>query len=161
MPLGNGDIISVEIKGLDDLQKKLEALPLKIAKKGVRKALAAGSKILRDAMIALVNKDTGFLSEHLGSRYHMDKDEIAGSVFVGPKGRVDYPKFASGAYKIIRNAKGKAKKVGRIAAVTVARFLEFGTSKMSKKPFLIPAFDSTQAQILSAMTQKLKEAVEE
>ena len=64
MPLDSGDIFSVEIKGLDDLQKKLEALPLKIAKKGVRKSLAAGSKILRDAMIALVNKDTRGFKSH-------------------------------------------------------------------------------------------------
>lgn len=160
MALGAGDAVTVEVKGLDTLQAALEALPQKMAKRGIRAALRAGADVLRNEMMALVRKDTGFLEEHLGTKIKFQRGELAATAYVGPQGRIDYPAFLSGAYRIARTAKGKAKKVGRIAVATVARYLEFGTSKMGKQPFMTPAFDSTQSQILDAIVSKLRDTLE-
>lgn len=159
MALSSGELVTVEVKGLAELQEKLEALPLKVAKKGIRAALRAGGDVLRSEIITLAPKDTGFLAEHFGTKIKMRRDELAGSAFIGPQGKVDYPAFMSGAYRIARNAKGKAKKVGRVAVATVARYLEFGTSKMSKRPFITPAFDAKSAAILDAIVAKITDAV--
>lgn len=161
MALGSGDVVTCEVKGLDTLQAALEALPQKMAKRGIRAALRAGADVLRSEMLAIVRKDTGFLEEHIGTKIKFQRGELAATAYVGPQGKIDYPAFMSGAYKIVRSAKGKAKKVGRIAVATVARFLEFGTSKMAKYPFMTPAFDSSSSQILDAIVEKLRETLED
>lgn len=159
MALGGGELVTVEVKGLAELQQKLEELPIKVAKRGIRAALRAGGDVLRSEIITLAPKDTGFLAEHFGTKIKMRRDELAGSAFIGPQGKVDYPAFMSGAYRIVRSAKGKAKKVGRVAVATVARYLEFGTSKMGKRPFITPAFDAKHGAILDAIVAKITDAV--
>ena len=161
MALGSGDAVSVEVKGLDKLQQALEELPQKVAQRGIRSGLRAGADVLRKEMMSLVRKDSGFLEEHIGTRIKPQRGELAATAYVGPQGKIEYPAFMSGAYRIARTAKGKAKQVGRVAVATVARYLEFGTSKMSKFPFMTPAFDSQQQQILAAIIVKLKAAVQD
>lgn len=153
------DGVTVEIKGLSELQEKMEELPAKVAKRGLRAALRAGAKVIVAAMVAMAPKDTGFLSEHFGTKISIRRgDELAGSAFIGPQGHVDYPRYDSGAYNIHRRA-GKVLKAGRIAVATIARFLEFGTRKMTKKPFMTQAFDSHKQEALEAITSELKDAL--
>lgn len=161
MALGSGDVLTCEIKGLDQLQAQLEELPDKIARRGVRQSLKDGADILRSEMMAIVDKRTHFLEEHIGTKIKLTRGARAGTAYIGPQGKVDYPESLSGAYRIVRKANGKAKKVGRIAVATVARYLEFGTSKMSKKPFMTPAFDAKVTAIVEAITNGLKKAVED
>jgi HK97 gp10 family phage protein len=164
MALGTGEVIEVEVKGMDQLQAALEALPQKVAQRGIRRALRNGSDILRSEMMSLVRKDSGFLEEHLGTKIRFEKGELAATAFVGPQGKVDYPAFMSGAYnikRIVKNGKEKIKKVGRIAVASVARYLEFGTARSGKFPFMTPAFDSTREKILQEIISTLKRAVEE
>lgn len=152
-----GEYVTVEVKGLSELQANMEALPAKVAKKGLRAALKSGGLAIRDAMVALAPKDTGFLAEHFNMKMKINRDELAGSIFIGPQGKIDYPAYTSGAYNIKRKASGKIVKVGRVAVATVARFLEFGTSKMAKKPFMTQAFESHKEAALQAITSKLTE----
>ncbi len=153
--------ISVEIKGLSDLQLALEELPKKIADKGLRKSLKAGGAPIKNGMVSLAPKETGFLSEHFGVRVKISRDGVSGSAFIGPQGKIDYPAFASGAYRLLRKAGGKLAKRGKIAVASVARFLEFGTSKMAKKPFMTQAFESHQSDALDAIVKGLTTAVSE
>jgi HK97 gp10 family phage protein len=163
------DDFTTEIKGLDELQHALEELPRKVAQRGLRKALKSGAGPVQEGMVNLAPKyagnDTrwpiGFLAEHFGVKVKIGRDELSGSAFIGPQGKIDYPMFASGAYKIVRNAKNKAIKVGRIAVTTVARFLEFGTSKMPKQPFMTQAFDTNKEAALENITHSLAETVSE
>ena len=150
------DFVTAKVTGLSELQEKIEQLKDKVAKKGLRASLRAGGNVFKNAMVALAPKETGFLSEHFGLRVSVRRDAVAGSVYIGPQGKIDYPAYASGAYNIKRKD-GKIKKVGRIAVATVARFLEFGTSKMSKKPFMTQAFESNKQRALDAVIEKLKE----
>jgi hypothetical protein len=44
-------------------------------------------------------------------------------------------------------------------AWVVAHFLEFGTSKMAKKPFLTQGWETLKQSALDAIIQKLKDAI--
>lgn len=153
--------VTVEVKGLDELQQGLEDMVEKLAKKGVRDALKAGAAPIQESMITLAPKNTGFLAEHFSTKVKMMRDALAGSAFIGPQGKMEYPAFLSGAYNIVRKKSGKVVKVGRIAVATVARFLEFGTSKMSKKPFMTQAFESNKETALARIATSLWETVRE
>lgn len=153
--MASNDYITVEVKGLSELQKNMEELPAKVSKKGLRQALKKGGLIIRDAFVSSAPRDTGFLSEHFNMRMKINREELAGSIFIGPQGKVDYPAYASGAYNIRRRKNGKVAKAGRVAVATVARFLEYGTSKMGKKPFMTQAFESFKLQALNAITEVL------
>lgn len=155
------EFVTVEIKGLDELQKKLEELPVKVARRGLRTTLYRAAQVVVNAIVSLAPKDTHFLSEHFNRRVSIRKDELAGSAFIGPAGKVDYPAYASGAYNIKRGKNGKARKVGRIAVASVARFLEFGTSKMAKKPFMTQGFETSKQAALDKIIEGLSEAVKD
>ncbi len=90
-------------------------------------------------------------------RMKIMRDDLAGSIFIGPQGKIDYPAYASGAYNIKRRKNGRLAKVGRVAVATVARFLEFGTSRMGKKPFMTQAFESFKGRALEAITEVLRD----
>jgi HK97 gp10 family phage protein len=155
------DDVTVEVKGLAELQQALEQLPTKFANRGVRAALNAGGNIIRNGMAALAPKDTGFLEEHFNVKLKLLRGGLlGGSAFIGPNGKIDYPAYVSGAYNIVRNAKNKAIKVGRVAVATVARYLEFGTAKMAKKPFMTQAFETRKEAALAAITNTLRIALE-
>jgi HK97 gp10 family phage protein len=153
--------VTTEIKGLDELQRKLEAMPEKVAKKGLRAALRAGGSIMTSAFAAFAPRLTGFLSEHFAMKISVRGDDIAGSAYVGPDGKMDYPDDDKGTYRVKTDKRGRARNVGRIAVASVARFLEFGTSKMSARPFMTPAWESHKEIVRDEIIAKLGEAVEE
>ncbi len=158
----------VEIKGLSELQTALEELPHKVAQGGIKKALRAGAEPIYQRMVSSAPRyiggrdypPIGWLAEHFGTRVKLG-DELSGSAFIGPQGKMDYPMYVSGAFKIVRNAKGKAIKVGRIAVATVTRFFEFGTAKMTKKPFMTQAFETEKENAVDAMVASLDETIQQ
>ncbi|HZR66613.1 MAG TPA: HK97-gp10 family putative phage morphogenesis protein [Terriglobales bacterium] len=140
------EFVTVEVKGLKELQDKLEELPNKIARRGIRQALRAGAEIIRGEMVSNAPKDSGFLEEHIDVKTRLKSDLLAGSAFIGPNGKQLYP----------RNPKWPAR-----TAALVAKWLEFGTSRMSKKPFMTQAFETRKEDALEAITRKLREALED
>jgi HK97 gp10 family phage protein len=151
----------VKITGLVELQDALEQLPYRVAKKGLKASLHDAAAPVEASMVREAPKESGFLAEHFSTKISIARDQLSGSAFIGPKGKVDYPAFMSGAYRIVRNAKGRAVKVGRVAVATVARFLEFGTSRMGKNPFMRRAWETTKGTALDAMIKRLASVVEE
>jgi HK97 gp10 family phage protein len=149
-------IVSCKIIGLGDLEDKLQReVPLKIANKILRDGLRKGAKIMLDAMIRLVPKKSGFLSKNLDIRTKVSTNAVSGAAFIGPKGKVKYPDGQE------------------MAAVSVARYLEFGhrtrgkggrgtgIGKVSPKPFMTPAFEQTKNQALAALEDSVREALGE
>jgi HK97 gp10 family phage protein len=84
--------VTVNIKGLDELQKKLEELPKLVAAKVLKDSLLAAGNVIRDEMAARAPKDSGLLSEHFNVKLKVEKQGIAATAFVGPDGTIDYPK---------------------------------------------------------------------
>ena len=157
----------VTVIGLDKLQKNMEEMSLKVAKKGIDKALRAGAEPIYQGMVNGAPRyagsadypPIGWLAEHFGTKLKRGA-ELSGTAFIGPQGKIDYPAYASGAFDIVRNAKGKAVKVGRIAVATVARFFEFGTSKMTKKPFMTQAWEANKDIAFENIRTSLEETVQ-
>jgi len=158
--MASGEMVSVEVKGLAELQARLEAAPEKMARNGLRKALVRGGTIFRVLMYQLAPKDTGFLAEHFGIRVRLRGGSLAGTAYIGPQGKIDYPDAGGGYREKISKKSGKKFSVGRIAVATVARFLEFGTSKMAKKPFMTQAFESGKTAALANVEESLRETLE-
>lgn len=149
------EIVTTKFTGWDELQKRLEALPDDLAKKGMRSALIAGANVMRDGMVETAPEDTGFLAEHFNIKTSVKNAGKSGSAFIGPAGKIDYPD-KDGGYRDKVNRKGKTFHIGRISVASVARFLEFGTSRMGKKPFMTQAFETKKSSALDAMIDRLR-----
>jgi HK97 gp10 family phage protein len=154
------EYVTVNVKGLDELQKRLDAAPAKLGKKSLKDAVKAGCNVIRNSIIQFAPKRSGFLAKHFGSKVRLYNGVLAASGFIGPQGKMDYPD-ENGGYRIKRNKKGRARKVGRVAVASVARFLEFGTSKMGHRPFMTQAFERDKFTAMNAMTEKLKEGLDD
>ncbi|HET6145185.1 MAG TPA: HK97-gp10 family putative phage morphogenesis protein [Candidatus Acidoferrales bacterium] len=55
--------------------------------------------------------------------------------------------------------RAQRKAAGRISVASVARFLEFGTSKMSKRPFMTQAFQAKKQEALDIIIRDIKESL--
>lgn len=152
-------VVEVEIKGLSELQDKLEKMPDKMANRVLRQALTKAGFLMKLAMARLAPKDTSFLAEHFDVKGRVKRKGIEGSVFIGPNGKIDYPK--NGTYRKLLNRHGKEYSSGRIPVVAVAGFLEFGTAKMSKRPFMTQAFDATKEQCLNLIIEGIREGIKD
>ncbi len=136
----------VEVKGLAELQRALERLVRDTSKKIVRRALKVGAEPVRKEQVDKAPYDSGFLSRHFGVKVHVSGREISGSAFIGPQGKINYP----------RRNDGKT-----ITTASVARFFEFGTSKMPAKPWMRAALVNNVNKIIELMSGAIRSAVEE
>jgi HK97 gp10 family phage protein len=141
----------------------LERQPLARAKGVIRESLTVASKIMERGMIAeapvyiglIPNIPPGFLAQHINTRITV-RNNLVGSAAVGPQARIDYPKTIGD--KIRKRAKG-TKTAGRIAVLTVARFLEYGTSKMEANPFISRAFLKYRAACEASLIENLRKLI--
>jgi HK97 gp10 family phage protein len=154
------DIVTFEIKGLDELQKQLEALPHDVMRQVLNKDLKEVGNMCRDEIIMLAPKDTGFMDEHFAVDVKISKVDVAGTVKIGAAKGADYPDTGVGAgYHQRFSNSGKRKLAGRISVASVVRFFEFGTSKLSKKPFLTSAFESKKDAMLQKIISGIRESL--
>jgi HK97 gp10 family phage protein len=130
--------ISTKLKG--DLTSALDRLASASAESALRSAGYAGAKVFQDEAKARVPVDTGILQDNIIVKRAEEKS-----------------KGAMSQTYIVTVRKGK--KGGPDAFYW--RFVEFGTSKMSARPFMRPAFDSKSKEAVDAMKQKLSEKVAE
>ena len=153
----------VQVVGLKEIEAKLKALPDHIAGKGGGPMLKAlrrmGSRIAADAK-RRVPVDTGTLKQNIITSRISAKDRRAtGQDGVEVTVRAKARKYKDSA----RNR--KAGKVGGsyndYGALYYARFLEFGTSKMSARPFLTPAFESVKPELPQMFVREMTRAIDE
>lgn len=126
-----------EVKGLEDLISKLNSLPEKLEKKVLRAAIRKGANIIRDKARAYVPVDTGELRKSItvsGAKYRK------GTIALSIKPR-------------------KNKKRG--ISVFYGKFIEYGTSKMAAKPFMRPAYDEAEKEVLDVVINDIKSKVNE
>jgi HK97 gp10 family phage protein len=151
--------ISVEFKGLKELQAELEALPEKTGKAVLRKGLRDAGDLIKKAMVHFAPKDTGFLSEHFKTGTKIFKEAISGLVWIGPQGRVYYP-FRGDKSRGVSTGR-YAKSGGLVPAISVARFCEFGTVKETKRPFMTQAFDQNANKAIDIFVESINESLDE
>ncbi len=118
----------VELTGLDDLLKELNALSERIAARAENKALREGAEILRAAISKRAPRRTGRLSKSIEKSNVKRSKEGVKYIEVGPN--------RSAFYGV---------------------FLEFGTSTIRAKPFMAPALEEKRDEIYGTMADVLRE----
>ena len=139
-----------EIKGLDEIKKKLDVLPDKIGRNAMKRALRKGANVIRDAARAnakqLDDPETSeSIAKNIAAQSGNRRREKAEG---GPVMRVG---VMGGARDMSAHGEFKGKGKGNPGGDTFYwRFLEFGTSKMSARPFMRPAMSASGDKALGA-----------
>lgn len=121
-----------ELQGMDELLSRLEAMNTK-ASRIENDALKAAAEPLKAEMESLVRvspKNDYHIKEDIQISSVKTKDGVK-SIEVGPGKKTNWR----------------------------AKFLEFGTSKMTAIPFMAPAFEHKKREIQETIKQKLREAL--
>jgi HK97 gp10 family phage protein len=157
-----GEIISIEVEGLDDLRRQLILLPQEIADKELRATSFAGAKAVRDIAKGLLVHvhgavDTGSLRDAI--RVGFDKGNSSAvqkqfNVFVKHKMK-----------KYVNNRRNRRDaRVGRkyrdYGDLFYWRFIEFGTSRQRARPFLRPALDENKDLVTDVMRARLEKGID-
>ena len=151
--------VTIKIEGLDQLQRTLETLPRNVARKVLRTSLREAADELRERISSSAPRESGFLASHFDVRLRVKSNELAASAYVGPESKVYYPDVGD---RRVGTRTGKhPQKGGVLPVVSVARFVEYGTSKMPARPFMRPAFESVKDTMLNMIIQGIKDALAE
>ena len=129
--------MSVEIKGLKEIIDKLNTLPPKLENKVVRSAVRKGTNKLRDSARDKVAVDTENLKKSIVTMGYRESGKIAFKVAV-------------------RRRKAKSAK-----SPYYAHFVEFGTSKMPAQPYMRPALDESEEEVLQTTVDDIKKGLSE
>ena len=165
--------IDFQIEGVQEAAAALRALPAKLQKRSMRKALQAGAKIFLDAAISLVPRGkTGALASSItmstrgdtvsigpnteprndpGDKRHMQNDSVANFL---EKGTANHY-FGFGAFSR-RVTSSQARRQRNKQIITVGRTEE----RMPPHKFMLPAFERTAEPAAQAIVDNLKQDLE-
>lgn len=134
-----------QIRGLNELQRKLRQLGPAVGGKTLR---SAGLAALLPAFRAAQN--TIPVGDHSGRRTYL--------------GRIVGPGFSKRSIRrkvVLSRDKQFIKAMLGVdpEAFTAVSFLELGTSKMAKQPWLVPAFESNKTAILARFKERLRTVI--
>lgn len=150
-----GADVEFELKGFDELQRKLEEAPYEIAHQALREGLTDGAEVLREGLADRVRRGWhhwarlkrgtrhsegtepaarapvfGFLHEHEAMRVSVETDDLAGVAKVGPAKQGFW-----------------------------ARFLEFGTRHMPAYAFMRPTLEEKSEAVIEAFRTAVNRAL--
>lgn len=147
----------VRIEGLEELARALKELPKRLARNGLRASVYAGAKVIRDearlkAPVATKalgpnQQPPGTLKRAIIMKQIPEKSDAQKQVF----------------HVAVRRGK-QYRKQGKKGTLSqdayYAHFVEFGTVKMSARPFMRPAFEGRKNDAVEAIRTRLAERVE-
>ena len=148
----------VRVEGLDELAKALRELPKRLVRNGLRASVYAGAKVIRDEARLKAPVATRQLGPNQQPPGTLKRSIIMKQV----------PEL-SGEQKqtffvTVRHGK-KYRKQGKNGNLSQDawywRFVEFGTVKMTARPFLRPAFESKRYEAVDAIKNRLAERIEQ
>ena len=149
------DFMSFKVEGLNELMNALKAYPQNLRRKACDPALKEITRRIRNDARAHAPKDTGELEKHIVAvpkTKGLSKHEVARAVIVRKSRKISAKSAFKSFVKVGKNGnlvfKGKLKgknvrKTGGGKRVRVsayyAHMIEYGTKKMSARPFMRPA----------------------
>lgn len=144
-----GEITTVDVKGLKELDDFLKSLPEQIQRKALVQATAAGARVLRDAAKGRIPI----------------RADPPGPIKVGRRStRARLPGYLRAALGVWRIKKGSTSTVtygiGARGYAFYGKFLEFGTKYIRARPFLRPALDSAHLWAIEAVASVLRRKIE-
>lgn len=149
------------ISGLEDTVATLKALPAEFASKSggpIKRALYKSALLFKQSAIARAPKDTGNLAANI--YVYRDRNPKASGAterfLVGV--RKKRASYARSRMNMRLGRLGKNYSIGGDAFYW--HFIEFGTKKMSPRPFLRPAFESNKSNALNVFSQEFKRGVD-
>lgn len=137
-----------KIIGLENLRRKLKAMPQRIEAQ-IRAALEKSADEIVAMAKALVPVDSGALRDSIGWTWG---DPPSGAMVLGTA--------KEGEMRITIYAGTRDKKLGDADAF-YARFVEFGTQKMSAQPFFYPSYRANKKRARGRITRAINKAVKE
>ncbi|MFY9803890.1 MAG: HK97-gp10 family putative phage morphogenesis protein [Candidatus Acidiferrales bacterium] len=143
MTIKNG--VQFEVKGLSELQSRLEELGNMPAKKVMRKSLREWGEKMVGFIVELAPFNTNFLRRHFNFEIKLSRGDIGGKVQVGPTTDL-YPTTEKGLFG----------KVHKRTARMVASWIEFGTNKMAARPFMRPALSKNAQELIETLADALR-----
>lgn len=149
------DLVTVNISGLDELEKRLVEEGPKVARKVLRKSGKRGGEVMRAAIErgAAQHVETGFLEGHIVMKTKLDGSNGKLVVVIGPQGDIGYFKDPTR-----QGNKVEFKGSAHFPAVE-ARMLEFGSKHQPPTPFVGPAFDASSDEALTVFVDELWNAL--
>lgn len=144
-----------EIKGFKELMEAMKQLPKVIEEKCLKVSVMTGALVIKKAASELAVKRTGLTGKAV--RIGFNKKES------GP-GKKVYHVFVSRKFQMLYpwgKEKGRTDHYGgkKIDAFWW-HILEFGSVKMSAKPFMRPAFDAMAGDAANRIKEKLAQRIE-
>lgn len=134
----------MKLTGFKELAANLRKLPERVAKNGLRSAVAAGAAVVRNEARARAPKLTGEMAKDI--QIKREREARDGETFAA-----QYSVFVLSGKK--SRLKGKKRNVQRDSFYW--KFVEFGTSKMAPRPFLRPAFEAKKEEAVKVIGEKL------
>lgn len=140
----------IEVKGLRELQRALLELPKKLDRIVLNSALMSGARlIVADAKLRVPVR-TGELRRNIRARTVKPEGRHTATVIVGVRKLTKKQLFK------LRKKKSRA----NASDPYYWRFVEMGTSKMSARPFLRPAFESKKVAAVDVFKTALFARIE-
>lgn len=141
--------VTTHVDGLRELERKLLALPDKVNRQVLRKAVSDGAAVVRDEMRLRAPIYTGPVSQG-----HPPPGTLKKAIYMAHArtSHLGYEAFVVG----VRHGKSQ-QKFNRDAFYF--RFVEFGTKFMAAKPFMRPAFDVKKEAALEAIKTSLADGI--
>lgn len=151
-------IVTIKIKGLEQLQRALNQLPIELQGKPLRAAVSAGAKVIQKQAIenAEPHRQTGTLEKNIVIA--KTRRPIPGQAQYSVGIRRVKKRYVNNAANRRKNRVGKKYEV--YGEAFYWRFLEFGTSKYPKSPFLVPAFESRKMEAIEVIKTRLAKGIE-
>lgn len=138
----------LKITGLSQLARNIDSLPEKLRKSAEIAVLRAGAVPIRKyaKVHARKSKDTGLLEKSIG--LSVKKFKGIASARIGPRKGM--------RKKVTRTDERTGKTYEEIADPNnYSHLVEFGTSHSAAKPFIRPAIDAAQSEVIDAMAAGL------
>ena len=143
---------TIIVRGLRELQAAMRELPKNLDRRILNAALMGGARLMVNHAKASVRVDTGTLRRNIRARPVRPVSHSA-TVIVGVR---KLSKKQIAAFK---------KKTGKSGSANPSdpyywRFVEFGTSKMSARPFLRPAFETKKYEAVAVIKTAIGKRIE-
>jgi len=152
---------SFQIKGLEELKKRLEALPKELQDKPFKASLRAAGKVLQQEIVASApfdgeTPDGVHINENIQVGRSRSKSGPGVETFtVGVRyGKSEYKNTA-----LNRRLKRVGRKFKTEGAAWYWKLIEFGTSRIAKQPFIRPALQRSRRAMVEAFTKTLAKGI--